>query len=476
MADYSELTDVDKLLLYSSALTARQDGKDGFLEAIQAADKIVGAKKEKRTKEHTAGFLQAVFSGEDPAIAYRKFPDASQTDVQGFAKKKMADDEQKKNLVAAEEKETRMFKSRLEMEAENAKNLAIWKQQEAQREAQDVEVARQGVGAGFLMQGKAPNPGQEPPSIDATDAGFLAQIQANPQTPPGRAAIAAPIAREQMAKERMGFLDEEKKIADTEKALRDPAATTTPHLVDAFTPDGTRTRKMMFNPKSGAYDIPATEWSAVQKTVEGASNGFNNYGLDEQQTEALNNAVSEGRLDIYKVNSRTAKIYAQQEMAKPGTNWNQLAAGAAFERTPSTSQTKALLNSINPMLEQLLVAGKALGNSESPLVNRPVNWAKEVTGNTEIVAFNNLRDDTIAEVERGLLGSGVLSDSKYLRAVKNVNSAQTYGQLRAAVDNMKIVINARMEALKEGPYPGAKTEGKATAVPAKIGRFTVEVE
>jgi hypothetical protein len=122
---------------------------------------------------------------------------------------------------------------------------------------------------------------------------------------------------------------------------------------------------------------------------------------DEQQ--ALNNAMMNGGLDPKWINSRTAKLYADQEMMNPGRAWNQLSAAATYERSVGATNTKTLLNTVTPMLDNLDQAGKALGNSNIPGVNRIVNWAKEASGQPEIVEFNNLRDQTIAAWNRGVI-------------------------------------------------------------------------
>jgi hypothetical protein len=189
--------------------------------------------------------------------------------------------------------------------------------------------------------------------------------------------------------------------------------------------------------------------------------------LNEEEMRALNNALSEGRLDPYKVNSRTAKIFANQEIFKPGTDWNAIGAEAAFERTTGTMNTKALLNAIAPTIDNLSKLGHELKNTMYPGVNKVVNFFKEQAGNPNVVAFNNARDDAIAEVERGLMGTGVLSDSKYLRAVKNIGTAQSPEQLDAALNQVRFVIGQRLHALQRGPnYDAFKEVGKDNEQPA----------
>jgi hypothetical protein len=51
------------------------------------------------------------------------------------------------------------------------------------------------------------------------------------------------------------------------------------------------------------------------------------------------------------------------------------------------------------------------------------------------------------------MGSGVLSDTKYLRALHNLNTAQSPAQMGAAIQQMMLVISKRDEALRAQPYP-----------------------
>lgn len=237
------LTGADAAILIKMAGATGQTGNDGFLDAIKTADGMVKLKREKIEKEHTAGFLQAILAGEDPGMAYKAFPKASETAAQGFLSQKLAQDRQIETEKRAEtthqerldesrayEEKQRPIRTKTELDAHIARQKADFaqekvKQEEAQRLAEqgalDVQNTSRAMNAGFLQHGQAPAgyPTQDvPPTIDQVDAGFLSQIAANQQVPPGRAAIAAPIAREQMMKEQKGFLDMGLVEANTEKA------------------------------------------------------------------------------------------------------------------------------------------------------------------------------------------------------------------------------------------------------------------
>jgi hypothetical protein len=75
--------------------------------------------------------------------------------------------------------------------------------------------------------------------------------------------------------------------------------------------------------------------------IRGQNAGRGIYvNLSPEETQALNNAISEGRIDPYKVNSRTAKIYANQELLNPGTNYHQISAGLGAQSTASREGAK----------------------------------------------------------------------------------------------------------------------------------------
>jgi hypothetical protein len=221
------------------------------------------------------------------------------------------------------------------------------------------------------------------------------------------------------------------------------------HQVQELTsPDGKSAQKFQWNPESQRYDIPLGPPYTVKSQVPRAN------APQQNQVDILAAGILDGSIDPNAISKRgnlQGSVWAKVKEINPSFNIVNAGAGAKFTASTATMQSKALLNAIDPLLTKLEQTGAVLGNSSLPLYNKAVNYLKEQTGSADIVGFNNLRDDVVAEVERGLLGTGVLSDNKYLRAVKNVNSAQTYPQLQAAVKNIKTVIKARLESLAAGP-------------------------
>lgn len=193
-----------------------------------------------------------------------------------------------------------------------------------------------------------------------------------------------------------------------------------------------------------------------------------NAGQSPDSIDTIARGIMDGTIDPNGISKRAKlqeQVYARIKQIDPSFNIVKAGANAKFAQGTMPMNSKALLNTIDPLLTKLEQAGAVLGNSSVPGYNRAMNFVKEQTGQADIVGFNNLRDDVVAEVERGLLGTGVLSDSKYLRAVKNINSAQSMEQLKAAVANTRTVIKARLEALEAGPFPGSAGGGASSSLP-----------
>lgn len=274
-------------------------------------------------------------------------------------------------------------------------------------------------------------------------AGYLPKVTAAAAKSPEQ------LARETALKERGLDIEEQKlgiRAREVEKTVPG-AISSLGKLIkerDALDPNNTKDR--------AAYDARIDALTAKRGST-----------VINSQAQNLAKQVVEGRLDPNKISKRGGlqqTVFSLIEELYPGTNLVELEANARFKNTAANLQSRALINGVQPLYDSLLAAGETLHNTKYPLINKAVNFAKEQTGDPDVVAFNNLRDDVIAETERILLGSGVLSDTKYIRALKNVNTAQSYPQLKAAIAQLELVVETRLEALDKQPFrkASAKTE------------------
>ena len=171
--------------------------------------------------------------------------------------------------------------------------------------------------------------------------------------------------------------------------------------------------------------------------------------------------IVDGKLDFNKLSRRggqKGRIAGLIAQIAPEFSLIDAEANIKYKTDSANLRTIALIAGIDPLFEELKGKAAALNNGMVPIFNKGINAWRLQTGDEKVVAFNNLRDDIIAETERVLMGSGVLSDSKYMRALHNLNTAQSPEQMGAAIQQMVLVVKTRDEALREQPYPQQTSE------------------
>jgi hypothetical protein len=183
------------------------------------------------------------------------------------------------------------------------------------------------------------------------------------------------------------------------------------------------------------------------------------YQLSEEESNSVSKAIAEGRLDPYKVNSRTAKQYAANEMRFPGTNWNQIGANAAVERNPMLTRQKINLAAVVKPIEELKTMAQKLGGTQYPAMNKLIVLAKKGIGDTDVVAFEATRNNVMQELANAMRGQGISEGSIQLE-MSNWDTAYSTEQLGAAADQTLKVIKAKQEALNNSPYQNTGPQSK----------------
>lgn len=131
-------------------------------------------------------------------------------------------------------------------------------------------------------------------------------------------------------------------------------------------------------------------------------------GLSKEQNNALfgeRGAVTEGRLDPGKINSKTASIFADAELTSPGTDYAKMSGDIALGRNP-TFRTKAIVAETLPsVMRNMVEAGKKLKFSGLKRVGQVQAFIKGELNDPEWVYYMVHRNDalmTIANVMRGI--------------------------------------------------------------------------
>ena len=137
------------------------------------------------------------------------------------------------------------------------------------------------------------------------------------------------------------------------------------------------------------------------------ANSMANRSLTPEQSDALygpNGAVTTGKLDPYKINSRNAQILSNAYIRNPGTDMNSLASTAAMMRAPTQVARAQLVEAIPELLQNMSDAGKKVNYSGVKFIGQVEKFAKGQVNDPDFINYMAQRNDlllTLAGVMRG---------------------------------------------------------------------------
>jgi hypothetical protein len=172
-------------------------------------------------------------------------------------------------------------------------------------------------------------------------------------------------------------------------------------------------------PTTGESPLGAAETKehlagAGLKGVQAAAGGYNPHtgvagaNLTPDQITSLNTAVTDGRLDPARINSRTASIFAQLEQRNPGqTNFNALTAAAALQRNAGFQQKSIGLESLPSILSHMTTLGKKVGYNDVRTVGKMQQWANGEFNDPDYTEYMTVRNDALMKVASLMRGVGM---------------------------------------------------------------------
>ena len=129
--------------------------------------------------------------------------------------------------------------------------------------------------------------------------------------------------------------------------------------------------------------------------------------LTKEQNDALygpNGAITTGKLDPYKVNSRNAVTLANAYIAKPDTDMNKLAQTATMMRNAPVVSRAQTVEMVPELLTNMAEAGKKVNFSHYKFIGEAQKFLKGQSNNPDFVNYMTQRNDlllTLAGVMRG---------------------------------------------------------------------------
>lgn len=133
--------------------------------------------------------------------------------------------------------------------------------------------------------------------------------------------------------------------------------------------------------------------------------GAGRLGLSEEDTNALSAGVEAGLIDPARLNSRTAKMYADLYKRNPSLSYVNAAGHAAMVRNPVYQRTIKIAETLPHVLDNMSAAGKKLNYSDVAVIGKFQAFAKGELNDPDFVAYMAQRNDallTMAQVFRGL--------------------------------------------------------------------------
>ena len=155
---------------------------------------------------------------------------------------------------------------------------------------------------------------------------------------------------------------------------------------------------------------PDVNFNAMAATQAGAMSTARTQGagtLTTEQNDALygpNGAITTGKLDPYKVNSRNAVTLANAYIAKPDTDMNKLAQTATMMRNAPVVSRAQTVEMVPELLTNMAEAGKKVNFSHYKFIGEVQKFLKGQSNNPDFVNYMTQRNDlllTLAGVMRG---------------------------------------------------------------------------
>lgn len=195
-----------------------------------------------------------------------------------------------------------------------------------------------------------------------------------------------------------------------------------------------------------------------QKAVQDVKVKHGALGLSVEQNEALfgeNGAVTTGRLDPNKINSRTAAIFADAAIRNPNTDFAKISSDINSGRKADTEfATGKLGNSIRSFnvgiahLDTLGQLADALGNKDTQAFNRIGNYFATQTGQAAPTNFQGAKKIVGDEIVKAIVGTGGGVHDRE-EAARIIDDANSPAQLKGAIKTVQELMVGQLGGLEQ---------------------------
>ena len=206
---------------------------------------------------------------------------------------------------------------------------------------------------------------------------------------------------------------------------------------------------------------PSAPRAAAPAKTAAAVGAMPANGLAQSDAAVLAQAVSEGRLDPNRINSRSAPMLAATLRAAPGVNLVDVHATAATKSSPAIQARLAAFNSLPDVISSVAEAGKKVGLSNFTPLGALQVGTKAMVNDPDFRTYLTKRNDAVQAIAYAMRGVGMSDKATQLEeqgAPVNMSPRAFDAWAKGQMDIIKArqKQNAPFEVNRKGAAPGGK--------------------
>ncbi len=156
-------------------------------------------------------------------------------------------------------------------------------------------------------------------------------------------------------------------------------------------------------------------------------------GLSKDQNEALfgeNGAVTNGRLDPNRINSKTASILADAYLLNPNTDMSKISADISLNRNSSFRQRALSAEILPEVLQNMVDAGKKVDFSKNRTIGKMQQWMKGEFNDPDLTSYMAQRNDALMTLA-GVMRQNGMTDMAHRAETEAASPTMDGGALDA---------------------------------------------
>jgi hypothetical protein len=205
--------------------------------------------------------------------------------------------------------------------------------------------------------------------------------------------------------------------------------------------------------------------SAALHQAQADAGGFNpNTGkmgiehLPQEQQDAINKAVNEGRLSLQDVNSRNLSTYAQVALNNPTYDFNQAARDRSLGRNATFQQKNMIVESLPGLTAHVAELGKKLKYPDLAVAGEAKKFLMGQTNDPDLQEYMGVRNDTLLKIA-GVMRSVGMSDKAHAAEEEAMSPTLSPRALDAWVKGQMSAITPLIQAQSRAVHSHSMTGG-----------------